>query len=133
MSRRNVCLMIEEIKGNKSTKLMELINRKLQAEKESKLEKYIIDKKLNILVNKYKEAKENHKLSKKALQDRESELDLEWNTYNGEEGYKIKERCRISKEDFIILQKAQDLSSIGKREEAKTIWTSTIKKHKLFK
>lgn len=127
--RRNVCVQIEEIKGTKSTKIMELINRKLQEEKEKMLKAHIKDKRLNDLYKRYEAIKLEVDNAKKLLDKREEELDLEW-TYDKK--YKIVDRCRISKEDFELLQKAQDLFSIGKKNEANNIWVKMIEKHKLF-
>jgi len=125
--------MIEEIKGTKSTKIMELINRKLQGEKEKMLKAHIKDKLLNKACEQYKRSKEEVERCKKVLEKRKDELDLQWNGYGNEACYQIKDKCRISKDDFESLQKAQDLYSIGKKEKAKLIWEDIIKKHKLFR
>ncbi len=131
--RRNVCEMIDEIKGTKSTKIMELINRSLQEQKEKMLKSHIKDKQLNQLYKEYSATKSMLKKSKEVLDKRKDELDLEWRGYREDAQYVIKDRCRISKEDFELLQKAQDLQSIGKKKEAQEIWAGMIEKHKLFK
>lgn len=135
--RRNVCDRIEEISGTKSTKIMELINRKLQLRKEKMLDKHINDKILLALKSKFDKAKIEFEEAQQNLKKREEELDLEYRTIYPESGqsylgYRIKDWCRISKEDFNLLQKAQDLWSIGRKQDAKDIWSKLIKKHKLF-
>jgi uncharacterized protein (DUF342 family) len=130
--RYHVCQMIDEITGTKSTKIMELINRKLQKDKEKMLSSHVADKKLKDLEKLYFSAEAEMKKAKEELDKRKEELDLEWS--GGKVGrYDIVEKCRISKEDYEILQNAQDLFSIGKRKEAQEIWAGMIEKHKLFK
>lgn len=129
--RRNVCEMIEEIKGTKSTKIMELINRKLQKDKERMLNAHIKDNKLKGFYVNYKTKKAELERAKGFLDKRKDELDLEWGGYDGAH-YRIKDRCRIAKEDFEALQEAQDKFSLGKKKEAQEIWEKIITKHKLF-
>jgi len=129
--RNNICVMIDEIKGTKSTKIMELINRKLQKEKEKMLSSHIKDTQLKKLENDYLEAEKLMKQVKEKLDKRKEELDLEWDGYDNK--YKIIVKCRISKEDYELLQKAQDLYSIGKQKDAQDIWGNMIIKHNLFK
>ena len=130
--RQNVCLMIEEIKGTKSTKIMELINRKLQKDKEKMLPKHIKDKRLSQYYENFRELQKKTQEVKAKLEQRKDELDLEWQGYGDNKHYILKNRCRISKEDYETLQKAQDLISIGERKDAREIWTKMIQKHKLF-
>ena len=127
------CEMIEEIRGTKSTKIMELINRRLQKQKEAMLQKHIKDVRL-IQLRVVCCAKEYaYKKARDDLQRREEELDLEWNTYaDGGAKYKIVVKCRISQQDYNLLQEAQDLYSIGNKRSAQQIWQKMIEKHKLF-
>ena len=129
---RNICKRIEEIKGTKSTKIMELINRKLQLRKNQMLEKHTKDVKLNRLYNSYKETKDKAASIKALLETRKDELDLTWSGYGDDRKYQIKTRCRISQEDYNTLQNAQDLYSLGKRQQATDIWEKIIKKHSLM-
>jgi hypothetical protein len=123
--------MIDEIKGTKSTKIMELINRKLQKDKDKMLSKHVKDTQLKILEKDYFTAEDIMIKAKEKLDKRKEELDLKWESYNKK--YKIVDKCRISKEDYELLQNAQDLYSIGKQKEANQIWAEMIEKHKLFK
>ena len=113
---RNVCQQIKEVKGSKSTKIMELINNKLQDAKEKMLPKHIKDEAFLRLEKIYLHAEAEKILAKSNLDKRKKELGIEW-AYLGSDkyGYRILNRCRISQEDYDILQKAQDLFSIGKR------------------
>ena len=124
--------MIDEIKGTKSTKIMELINRKLQKDKEQMLPKHIKDKRLNQYYEKFREVQKKTQEAKAKLEERKDELDLKWQEYGDNKHYILKNRCRISKEDYETLQKAQDLISIGKKKDAQEMWSNMIEKHKLF-
>jgi len=121
--------MIQEIKGTKSTKIMELINRKLQQDKEKMLEKHLEDNQLKKVTLEYEQAKKILDEISLRFDKRKDELDLE-KSYDGK--YRIKEKCRISKKDYDKLQAAQDLYSIGKRDDANKIWEEMIKKHNLL-
>jgi len=125
-----ICQGIYDLTGNKSQKIMELINRKLKEDKRKMLSKHIKDKKLLTLIANFKAKKNMYDKAKNMLKKREEQLGIEWSTYIKK--YEVSDICRISKQDYQDLDKANSLYGIGKRKEAQTIWERLIKKHNLF-
>jgi len=128
----NYCRKIDVYEGQKSQKIMSMIDNIKYREIRRKLPKLIKDRKLISLQNKKNKLDKELKETNKLFEERTDELDLSYDSYN-EGKFTVSSSCRIPSTDKKTLQNAQDLYALGRKKEANEIWDKIIDKYKIGK
>jgi len=132
------CNTFHELKGRKSEKIKQLLNRKLQEQKELELKQKAKDGIFDNVILCVKEAQEKLGVAKSKRDALLRKHNAECDSWGAEctkvHGTKLslKKDCFVPDSVHEKLQKADDLFALGKTKEAQAIWNSVIEKYELL-
>lgn len=134
------CKRIEEYRGNKSQKIINMINTKLKQKGLEQIPKLVKNKELNKARNNFlkltvelKKAKDQHdKIANKLSLSIDEYRLRRPDEYKLEDQYHIKCDCGLTGNALEELQTASNRWALGNKEGAIKIWDKYIKKYNLF-